>query len=260
MTAVSTYNRLKVPIVGDFQIGKSTLVNYLVRSLVAPMGKKRFATTKEVQNYSFGNWVDLQDTPGADDPEPGIVEKTEKALARADAIVFVHSGKTPAEHASGVLSWLSKTPGVPFVFLYNCMDEGVWDPQDADIGEICKDIENELLDPNGYLSRCIPIHGRFVWPVNILWGVFGIGLVKDSNVILDIRRVAKEDLGLDVDSMKDSVFMETMWDRSRIEPVRDLIENLPLEMLRHAASNPQQESDRIVDRFVAELKQRWSAT
>ena len=251
----SAQSRMLVPVIGDFQIGKSTLVNCLVEEKVASMGKKRLATTKEVNTYPLDDFVAVCDTPGADDPEPGIVEKTEMALTSATAIVFVASGKI----RKTIHEWLSKTSIIPCIFIYNCMDEDCWNPQSCDISEICSDIEREELEPSGHLARCIPVKGRYVWPVNILWGLFGVGLLDDEQAVEKIRSSASLDLGISVESMSETEFRAELWNRSGIEPLRKVLHNLPLQLLKHAAAHPELEIDRIVNRFAEEFRRRWSA-
>ncbi len=248
-------NRLTVPIVGDFQIGKSTLINCLLGDKVALMGKKRLATTKESKTYPLNDVVAVCDTPGTDDPEPGIANKTEKAVAAAKAIVFVVSGRIRKTFHE----WLAKTPKIPCIFLYNCMDEDYWNPQSCDISEICADIEREELAPNGNLARSISVQGHYVWPVNILWGLFGVGLLDDEQALKTIRSSASINLGINVESMSETEFREELWNYSGIEPLRKVLHNLPLELLKHAATHPELEIDRIVNRFAEEFRRRWSA-
>ena len=74
-----------------------------------------------------------------------------------------------------------------------------------------------------------------------------------------IRRIcsyAEDDL--DIFAEGDALRAE-MLKRSGLLPVRDFLKNLPLELLKHAAAYPEQEIDRIIDRFAAEFKKRWSA-
>ncbi len=248
-------SRLTVPIVGDFQIGKSTLVNCLLEDNVALMGKKRLATTKESETYPLNDVVAVCDTPGTDDPEPGIADKTEKAVSTAEAIVFVVSGRIRKTFHE----WLAKTPRIPCVVLYNCMDEDFWNPQCGDIADICADIEREELAPNGNLARCIVVQGHYVWPVNILWGLFGLGLLDDEKAVENVRCNLPDGLGINVKAMTETDWRNKMWELSGIEPFKNVLLNLPLELLKHVAAHPDQEIDRIVNCFDAEFKKRWSA-
>ena len=107
----------------------------------------------------------------------------------------------------------------------------------------------------------IPLNGRIVTPINILWARFGLGLIdsdsqEDTRDIPKIRTYAEEDL--DISASGDALRAE-MLKRSGFLPVRDFLKNLPLELLKHAVSNPQQEIDRIVGRFAEDLKKRWVA-
>ena len=67
---------------------------------------------------------------------------------------------------------------------------------------------------------------------------------------------ARQNLRID---LQDYEFRTEMLKRSGLLPVRDFLKNLPLELLKHAAAYPEQEIDRIIDRFAAEFKKRWSA-
>ena len=95
-----------------------------------------------------------------------------------------------------------------------------------------------------------------VFPINVLWAQFGLGQPISGKQRDDIVEFAKTKLGLD---LEESALRAEMLQRSGFLPVRDFLKNLPLEILKHVATNPQREIDRIVDRFAEELRKRWAA-
>ena len=110
---------------------------------------------------------------------------------------------------------------------------------------------------NGMESSLLSIGGNHVIPINVLWAQFGLGqpIYGDQNED-NIADFARTKLHLD---LPDSALRAEMLKRSGLLPVRDFLKNLPLELLKHAAAYPEQEIDRIIDRFAAEFKKRWSA-
>ncbi len=249
---------LSIAVVGDFQRGKSTLVNCLLGRDAAEMGRGP-STTHENRDYKLSAAVTITDTPGfnANGTDDGTASS---AIDKANVVVYVHESKALGETCANVFKW-ARDGGRQMLFVLNCRNFEKWSPdENADIvATIDAELENKNLK-----SIMVPINGRIVTPVNILWARFGLGMMdsKSSGDAKDIRKIrsyAEDDLGIPAQEMPEEDFREAMLCRSGFLPVWEFLRNLPLELLKHAVSNPQREIDRIVDRFAAELKRRWSA-
>ncbi len=248
-------NTLTISIVGGFQRGKSSLVNALLGRNVAEMGRG-LSTTHENRLYSLSPAVSIIDTPGFD--ADGEDDRTAaSAIDKANVVVHVHESKSLGKTCADVFKRV-RDQGKQMIFLLNCRNFEKWSPDENDdiVSTIEAELETKRLKP-----ITIPLNGRIVTPINILWARFGLGLIdsdskEDARDIHKIRTYAEEDL--DISASGDALRAE-MLKRSGFLPVRDFLKNLPLELLKHAVSNPQQEIDRIVNRFAAELKKRWFA-
>ena len=247
---------LTVAVVGKFGGGKSSLVNALLGRNVAKMGRG-LSTTHENSLYSLSPAVSIIDTPGFD--ANGKDDGTAAfAIDKANAVVYVHESKPLGETCADVFMRV-REQGKQMIFLLNCREDfGKWSPDENE--EIVTTIEAEL-ENRGLKSILLPLNGNFVSPLNILWARFGLSLAdfNSQDDVRAIRRIcsyAEDDL--DIFAEGDALRAE-MLKRSGLLPVRDFLKNLPLELLKHAAAYPEQEIDRIIDRFAAEFKKRWSA-
>ena len=247
---------LRVAVVGDFQIGKSSLVNCFVAESCAETGEGYFPTTDAVAEYPFDPGVRLVDTPGFNDARPELTKKSEKAIESADVVLFIKTEKTLGERDGGILRL---SGGKPLLVLFNCTDKTLgrqgWALEHPINTEICGTIEAQLAE-YGFAPSVIRIDGRLVTPINVLWAQFGLGQSISDEQKTDVAQFARQKLGLDLPEME---LRAELLGKSGFPPVWDFLKNLPLELLKHAVSNPQRELDRIVDRFVAELKKRWPA-
>ena len=243
----------KIAVVGGFQQGKSTFVNALLERDEAEMGRG-LSTTHENKEYSLSSSVSLIDTPGfnANKADDGTAAT---AIDKADVVVYVHESKALGNACPGIFSKIRKF-GKRMVFLLNCCSFDKWSPAEND--DIVSTIEAELNDKR-ILQAVLPVSGRPVCPLNVLWARFGLGMKVDSNDAKKIRIVAEEDLDLSLGDITGELFRAEMLRRSGFLPVRDFLKNLPLELLKDAATHPEREINRIVNRFAEELKKRWSA-
>lgn len=243
----------KIAIIGGFQQGKSTLFNALLGRDEAEMGRG-LSTTHKNKECRLSSAVSVIDTPGfnANEDDDGTAAS---AIDNADVVVYVHESKPLDETCLGILSKIQNS-GKRMFFLLNCCNSDKWSPAEND--DIVLTIEAEL-DAKGILSSVLPVSGRLVYPLNVLWARFGLGMGVEPRDAKNILTVAKEDLGLSVGDISDNVFRAEMLQRSGFLPVRDFLKNFPLEILKHVAANPQREIERVVDRFAEELKKRWVA-
>ncbi len=246
---------LTISIIGGYQRGKSSLVNALLGRNVAAMGRG-LSTTHENGLYSLSPAVSIIDTPGfdANDKDDGTAAS---AIDKANVVVYVHESKALGESCAEVFKYI-REQGKQMVFLLNCRNFEKWSPEEN--GDIVTTIEAEL-ETKGLKSFIAPLNSRFVTPLNILWARFGLGLVdsdskEDARDIRNIRSYAEDDLGI---SAEGNVLRAEMLTRSGFLPVRDFLKNLPFELLKRAATHPEQEIDRIVNRFADELKKKWTA-
>ena len=248
---------VRVAIVGDFQIGKSSLVNSLLAESLAETGEGFSPTTDAVSEYTFAPGICLVDTPGFNDKRPELTRLSEDEIQKADAVVFVQTDKVLESRKVDLLHAAERKP---VVVLYNC-----WHTTHGQLGWIldakvnvdaCSKIRSQLAS-GGMESSLLPINGKSVVPVNVLWAQFGLGQpINGDQGDQDIADFASRKLG--IVSTGDALRAE-MLKRSGFLPVRDFLKNLPLELLKHAVTHPEQEINRIVDSFAAELKKRWSA-
>ena len=242
-----------IAVIGGFQAGKSTLVNALVGRDVAEMGNG-LSTTHENRTYSLSPYVSIVDTPGfdADGKDDGTAKA---AITSADVLVYVHEsnalGKSYAFEEA-------RTHGKYIVFLLNCCDSCKWSPFDRQNEKIISSIEAKL-ETSGFLPLVIPINGKAVFPINVLWARYGLGMKVDSDPEEKIHEYAEHFLRLPTADKSRCNLRAEMLARSGFLPVRDFLRNLPLELLKHAVANPEREINRIVDRFAEEFKKRWNA-
>lgn len=243
----------KAAIVGCFQRGKSTFVNALLGQDVAEMGRG-LSTTHANHAYAVSKTLCLIDTPGfnANGNDDGTAAE---AIDMADIVVCVQESKAIGKTCDGIFE-NTKRQGKRIVFLLNCCEFAKWSPEEND--DIVSTIAAEL-ETKEILPSVIPVAGKPVFPLNVLWARFGLGHSVEPVEEKKIRMYAEDDLELPVDELSADEFRAEMLRRSGFLPVRDFLNNLPLELLKHIVSNPQREIDRIVDRFAAEFKKRWTA-
>lgn len=246
---------LTISIVGGFQRGKSSLVNALLGCNVAEMGRG-LSTTHENSLYSLSPAVSIIDTPGfdANGEDDGTAAS---AIDKSDVVVYVHASNQLGQKYDDVFN-RALAARKKMVFLLNCRKFEKWSPDENDdiVSTIEAELETKRLKP-----ITIPLNGRIVTPINILWARFGLGLIdsdskEDMRDIRKIRSYSEDDLDIAAES---GALRTEMLRRSGFLPVRDFLKNLPLELLKHAVTHPEQEINRIVDRFAAEFKKRWSA-
>ena len=83
----------KVAIAGDFQDGKSTLINALCGNDWAATGYG-LATTREIHEYTLpGTGITLIDTPGFNATREGDAEQASRGIEQADACLYMLSGR-----------------------------------------------------------------------------------------------------------------------------------------------------------------------
>ena len=255
MSRAASKNELRVAVIGDFQIGKSSLVNCLADAR-AKIGKGYFPTTDTATEYSLASGIVLVDTPGYDDKNRERTKISDAEIEKADVLLFVKTERTLGEHDIAIVR---KGERKPMIVLFNCTDITLGNPgwilNLPENHNTCETICKKLAD-SGLSGACLSIGGRLVTPINVLWAQFGLGLPISAEKTDDILSFARNKLR---NIVGESSLRAELLQKSGFLPVRDFLRNLPLELLKHVVSNPQREIDRIVDRFSEEFKKRWAA-
>ena len=115
-------------IVGRPNAGKSTLVNQIVGGKVAIVSDKPQTTRREIRGVATGHdWqLVLVDLPGVQRPRDALTERmqrqVERALADADAALFVLNGEQAVGPGDRFIADALKRAGVPTVTVLNKVD------------------------------------------------------------------------------------------------------------------------------------------
>jgi GTPase len=108
--------------------GKSTLVNRIVGDKVAIVSDKPQTTRREIRGVATGDdWqLVLVDLPGVQRPRDALTERmqrqVERALADADAALFVLNGEQEIGHGDRFIADALRRSGVPAVTVLNKVD------------------------------------------------------------------------------------------------------------------------------------------
>lgn len=232
--------RVRVAVVGKFQIGKSTLVNALIGENRAETGRG-LSTTKANCGYRLADDVELVDTPGFDaESEDDVLAL--QAMQKADLVLFFREGKALDGDVYPRLIRQAAKDGKRGLFLYNCTNLERWSPYEQE--ELCREIEAQI-DP--YKDFFLGLNGRIVTPINALWALYGLGLIAEGTK--EFRRIESY-LRDDLEIVGEDLRFEALR-LSGILPVRDELSKLPLKVLRQFAENPKSEIDLIVEAFAA---------
>ncbi len=233
---------ISVAIIGNFQIGKSSLVNALLQKNVSQTGNG-LATTHRNRCHKLSPFVSLIDTPGlnANDKDNSTADK---AVSSADVLVYVHESKMLGDETKRLEELIHK--GKMILFLLNCKNREQWDPSDKQNQRIVQEIEAEL-ELNGILDGFLRLGSTVVHPVNLKWALYGLGLLEQKENV-KMPRYAKENLDIQTE-IADSpqALRERMMQSSGFPAIREAILNLPYLLLHEAALNPERE----IARFVA---------
>jgi GTP-binding protein Era len=117
-----------VALAGRPNAGKSTLVNRIVGSKVAIVSDKPQTTRREIRGVATGeDWqLVLVDLPGVQRPRDALTERmqrqVERALADADAALFVLNGEQEIGPGDRFIAEALKRSGVPIVTVLNKVD------------------------------------------------------------------------------------------------------------------------------------------
>jgi GTPase len=118
-----------VALAGRPNAGKSTLVNHIVGGKVAIVSDKPQTTRREIRGVATGeDWqLVLVDLPGVQTPRDALTERmqrqVERALADADAALFVLNGEQQIGAGDRFIAEALKSSGVPTVSVLNKIDQ-----------------------------------------------------------------------------------------------------------------------------------------
>jgi GTP-binding protein Era len=118
-----------VALAGRPNSGKSTLVNQIVGGKVAIVSDKPQTTRREIRGVATGDgWqLVLVDLPGVQRPRDALTERmqrqVERALADADAALFVLNGEQQIGAGDRFIAEALKRSGVPTVTVLNKVDK-----------------------------------------------------------------------------------------------------------------------------------------
>ena len=252
--------KISVAVVGDFQIGKSTLVNALIGDNQAEMGRGR-STTKENRSYRLADDVELIDTPGFDAVLKDDATASD-AIMTSNLVLFVRSGKALDGDVYPRIIKQAIGAGKRGLFIFNCTNCGSWSPEEDDCLEICKTIESQIIQFEQFFMR---LNGRLVTPVNALWAMYGLGLLDDAALDVSATEEQKKKVGADmrkiVRYLKDDLELDDGADfkkealrLSGVLPIRAELSKLPMEVLKRFAKDPQSEVELVVEAFVGKFK------
>ena len=240
---------LEIAVIGDYQIGKSTLVNCLIGYNGAEVGRG-VSTTHELRSYAIGDGISIVDTPGFNAPNEGGQSDEREAMAaikRAFAVVVVLTQSMGVRCKTVIDAALHQ--GKRCFVVYNCRDRNWWSPQECE--DIRLSIEADLKN-SGRGDSFIKADGISVYSINVLWASYGLGLLTDEKEIKKIRNYAYGDLEVD----RHSDLRTEMLLQSRFTEVCNRIRQLPLVALSDFVSNRQFLKRTITERFAQVLTER----
>jgi len=252
--------KVSVAVVGDFQIGKSTLVNALIGDNRAEMGRGR-STTKENRCYRLADDVELVDTPGFDAVLKDDATASD-AIAASNLVLFVRSDKPLDGDVYPRIIQQAIGAGKRGLFIFNCTNRSAWSPEEDNCLGICKTIESQIDKYEQFFMR---LNGRLVTPVNALWAMYGLGLLDDEAIGASVTEEQKERARADsrkivryfkddLDFDDDADFKKEALRLSGAMPIRAELSKLPMEVLKQFAKDPQSEVDLVVETFASKLK------
>lgn len=244
----------KIAVVGEFQRGKSTLVNCLLGRAAAKRGRG-LRTTASVAEHIIAPGVVIVDTPGfnaeLDDDKAALT-----ALASASAVVLLREDKGPDNRFGSTVAQI-RNSGKPCLFLCNFSnaDKG-WIPDAEDEAVLALEAELEGLGASDSFVTPPGCSGKAV-PVNLLWALWAQGLAPEADDC--ISDWAEEELGMGLAGDGKADLRCELMRLSGFPPVREFLRTLPAQMLRMATSDPAREIERMLALLTTGFRKRWDA-
>ena len=239
---------MSVAIVGLFQQGKSTLVNCLCRENKVEMGNGwKSETSQNSAAIVVSDSLEVIDTPGMDDTQERT-EEARKAIEIADSVlVMLDNEKALGEKDLAVMKCAVELHR-RLILLCNCKNASppAWKPLSAENRAYCERL-GEQIALEGWEASVLPVDGRKVFPVNLQWARYGLGLLEATNE--DFEVLADRFRGGRKEALGESQFL----------PLDRFLRALPLEVLKAIAAHPDQEVERVGRRFADLFGQRMKA-
>jgi len=165
---------LRVMVVGPCQVGKSTLINVLIRSRRAKTGDGMKPCSQRCREFrSPCKRLVFVDAPGinAEDDHDLVVEE---GFERCDAAVFVATGIRQLSQAELRLGGLIARKRIPTVLVVNCWPNG-WDMNgdpERLRGDVGGTIQGQFSNLGGKVIRCEKL--------NIEWAAAARGILPKT--------------------------------------------------------------------------------
>lgn len=267
----------KITIVGEFQNGKSTLVNCLLGAKYAPTGHG-CRTTSCCTHFLYGetnaaprqiygatpseNYLEvtcnrpilkdaiLIDTPGFDASKDDD-ETAKNAIRNSDIIIFVQGAQQLGERSFQILKNI-RDAGKRMLFLMNCKDLQNWSPKDKHNMGIANNIEHDLFN-HGISSSLISIQSKKVWPVNPIFALYTAGqLEKERDFSQGTTKRHAIYLLKNIQILDKN--KEQLYQESAIPEVRRVIEEAAIMPLKELCKNMEQELQALTERWTSRLR------
>lgn len=267
----------KITIVGEFQNGKSTLVNCLLGAKYAPTGHGCRTTsccthflcgeTNAAPRQIYGatpseNYLEvtcnrpilkdaiLIDTPGFDASKDDD-ETAKNAIRNSDIIIFVQGAQQLGERSFQILKNI-RDAGKRMLFLMNCKDLQNWSPKDKHNMGIANNIEHDLFN-HGISSSLISIQSKKVWPVNPIFALYAAGqLEKERDFSQGTTKRHTIYLLKNIQILDKN--KEQLYQESAIPEVRRVIEEAAIMPLKELCKNMEQELQALTERWTSRLR------
>lgn len=250
-------DKIVVAVVGRFQIGKSSLINCLLGRREAKVGNGWKSETPTCADYTLASDLVIIDTPGVDD-NAARDKDAEDAIGRAHCILFVKDNlKAPGELEA---QWVDAVRGLdkPCVFVCNCMEGSQnqtqhWNPESDFNVSFCKNIQDVFLEKNGF-DMFMQIGTSRVLTVNTCWAQYGLGLLNDEELTVDVERTMTKRFG-----SRTGDYRKEALELSNIGILRNFIGNIRMELLAHTFNRKDQILRCFTDRFCEEFAKRFQS-
>lgn len=273
----------KITIVGEFQNGKSTLVNCLLGAKYAPTGHG-CRTTSCCTHFLYGetnaaprqiygatpseNYLEvtcnrpilkdaiLIDTPGFDASKDDD-ETAKNAIRNSDIIIFVQGAQQLGERSFQILKNI-RDAGKRMLFLMNCKDLQNWSPKDKHNMGIANNIEHDLFN-HGISSSLISIQSKKVWPVNPIFAWYATSRLEWDlhSPNKETRKDAEElidDIQFFCKKKKWQYSLQKLETESGIPEIRRVIEEAAIMPLKELCENMEQELQALTERWTSRLR------
>ncbi len=245
---------MSLAVIGNYQIGKSSLVNALLEHNVALVGARGGGTTTTLQSqpFSFSSYVRILDTPGLG-AKSDANETAKKDISAAHYLIYLHDNTgTLREAEINAISDFTSS-GCSALFLMNCTNREIWSPDDEQNLQIAQSIEAELKGVG--LQDCfLPIDGEIVQRVNLLWANYALGLLpEDSTEAVMVQKTFAREYKEEMNN-PDFNLRSKILEQSHFPAIRDVIATLPNRWLQYAKNNLQFEKNK----FIAIFKENMS--